>query len=616
MSEEIESTTGSDIESLSEMVRHVSSQPGVYLMRDSKNIILYVGKARNLKKRLSSYFQANRPHDPKTTLLLTKVAHFDTIITHTEKEAFILESNLIKRHRPRYNVILKDDKRYPSLRINPSDVYPNLTIVRKIAGDGALYFGPYASAGAVRQTMKFINKTFKLCKCRSETHRKRTRPCINYQMNLCMGPCFMEVAPEAYREVVKEVIAFLQGRTPALIRKIKRQMVAASEKQQFEDAAVLRDKLFALQKTLERQVTVASDLKDRDVIGLYMEGHLSAITLLRVRGGFLLGSRQFVFEHSFGTDEDQISGFIRQYYTSAHHLPGQILISHPVADKSNIEDFLQEQKSKKVEVLFPRRGDKEKLVQMAIQNAKQALVEHQRRTDASVDLLQRLQKRLHLKTLPRHIECFDNSSLGGTEPVSAMVVFENGLPNPSAYRRYILKRRGKPDDYAHMAEVLRRRYASDKDPDAFPDLLIVDGGKGQLNVAVSILAELKLIGVFNVAGIAKKDLSIGEQHDKIYLPGRANPVQLGKDSDLLLFIQHIRDEAHRWAVMFQRKRRKKKSLHSKLDDIEGVGPKRKAILMKHFGGLQKLGAASLDEIKSLPGISEQLARAIKASLTN
>jgi excinuclease ABC subunit C len=601
-------------EALAEQLVHVASLPGVYLMRDPQGIILYVGKARNLKKRLQSYFQAHRPHDPKTTLLLTRIASFETIITPGEKDALILESNLIKRHRPRFNVVLKDDKRYPSLRLNITEPYPNLTIVRKPQNDGALYFGPYASAGAVRQTIKFINKTFKLCKCRCETFKKRARPCLNYQMGLCMGPCFKEIDPKEYHEVVKEVIAFLRGRTPALIRRIKKQMLAAAERQRFEQAAKLRDKLFALQATLERQVSVSNDFKDRDVVGFALDGELSVVTLLRIRGGFLLGNSHFVFESAVGPAEEQMSAFLRQYYSSAQLVPREVVVSQLPADKILLEEFLYEKGGAKATIAAPQRGDKQKLVEMALQNAMQALEEHRRHADGQQDLLRRLERRLHLKRFPLRIECFDNSNLGGTEPVAAMAVFENGAPLPSAYRRYKLADLGKPDDYAHMAEVLRRRYEKENRVEARPDLLLVDGGKGQLNVALSILKELGLADAFDVAGIAKKDPFAGEDQDRIYLSGRANPVQFGRDHDLLLFLQRIRDEAHRFAVTFQRQRRRTATLHSRLDDIEGVGPKRKAQLLKHFGSLRQIGTASLEELQSLPGISARLAQTLKAAL--
>ncbi|RJQ87946.1 MAG: excinuclease ABC subunit UvrC [Desulfobacteraceae bacterium] len=614
MIEDTQDSLFSDAHPLAKDVPHVVPLPGVYLMRDNTGTIIYVGKARNLRKRLQSYFQVNRPHDPKTSMLLSRAASFETITTHTEKEAFILESNLIKRHRPRYNVNLKDDKRYPSLRLNIAAPYPNLSIVRKPAKDGALYFGPYASAGAVRQTLKFINKTFKLCKCRCEPLKKRARPCLNYQMGLCMGPCFSEVDREAYKEAVHEVIAFLRGRTPALIRKIEKQMAAAAQTQNFERAAMLRDKMFALRQTLEKQVSVTTDFKDRDVVGIAVENELSVVTLLRVRGGFLLGSRHFVFENAMGSEPEQIDAFLRQYYTASPSIPREVIASHLPADKNLVEEVLSEQKGAKVTLAAPQRGDKEKLVRMALQNARQALEEQFRQKDSSLDLLQRLQKQLRLQRLPRRIECFDNSNLGATEPVAGMVVFENGLAQPSAFRRYKLKPSSKPDDYAYMAEVLRRRYEKEDALKPHPDLLLVDGGKGQLNVAMAILTDLNLTGAFDVAGIAKKNPYAGEHQDKIYLPARANPVQFSREQDLLLFLQRIRDEAHRFAVGFQRKRRQGRAMHSLLDGINGIGPKRKAQLLKHFGSLARIGSASLEELTSQPGISESLARSIKEAL--
>jgi excinuclease ABC subunit C len=601
-------------ETLVEQLAHVASLPGVYLMRDDQGAIIYVGKARNLKKRLQSYFQVHRPHDPKTTLLLTKVASYETILTHTEKEALILESNLIKRHRPRFNVVLKDDKRYPSLRLNITETYPNLTIVRKPQNDGALYFGPYASAGAVRQSIKFINKTFKLCKCRCETFKKRTRPCLNYQMGLCMGPCFQEIDPKVYRDVVKEVVAFLRGRTPILIRKIKKQMVVAAENQQFEQAALLRDKMFALERTLERQITVSNDFSDRDVVGIVLEDDISVVTLLRVRGGFLLGSRHFVFEETLGAAEEQLGAFVKQYYAQAHLVPKEVLVSHLPDDQPLIEEFLQEKRGRKSVIIAPQRGDKQKLVEMALQNARQALNDHRRHSQDQADLLQRLQKRLHLRRPPMRIECFDNSNLGGTVPVAAMVVFENGAPQPSAYRKFKLEALGKPDDYAHMAEVLRRRFQNEALAEQLPDLLLVDGGKGQLNVAIDILNTLGLAATVDVAGIAKKDVNAGEDQDRIFLAGRVNPVQFGREQDLLRCLQRIRDEAHRFAITFQRQRRQKISLHSCLEEVAGIGPRRRAQLLQHFGGLRQIAQASLDDLQRVPGISPQLARTIKEML--
>ena len=595
-------------------LEHVPAAPGVYLFKDRTGKILYVGKARELRKRVRSYFQAARPHDPKTRVLISKVFSLETIVTHTEKEALILESNLIKRHRPRYNVVLKDDKRYPSLRLDLSQKVPNLSIVRKIKNDGALYFGPYASSSAVRQTLKFIFKTFKLRKCRNQTFNHRTRPCLNYQMGLCLGPCSQDVDPKVYQAVVDEVIAFLRGRTPSLIRQIKAQMQAAADQEEFEKAAMLRDKMFALEKTVEKQVSVTSDFKDRDVIALAMKNDSTAIVLLRVRGGFLLGSRVFDFESVVGSAGQQLSAFIRQLYTSQREIPGQIFVNCLPDDREMIARSLTQQHRKKVAIIQPQRGEKFSLLQIAVQNAEKALKEKADRQAMHADLLARLQRRLGLAQIPYRIECFDNSNLVGTEPVAAMVVFWQAKPLADAYRRYRIQLKGKPDDYAYMYEVLRRRFSKTEESLPLPGLLLVDGGRGQLNVALGVLDELGLRGRFGVAGIAKKNETISELTDKIYLPGRSNPVQFGKDGDLLLFLQRIRDEAHRSAIGYQRKRRNMQFLQSSLDRLAGVGPKRKAMLLERFGSVENIRTATLDELCLLPGISRTMARSIQQAL--
>lgn len=594
----------------------IPTQPGVYLFKDRHGKIIYVGKARHLKKRVRSYFQAGRPHDPKTRVLIARVAALDTIITHTEQEALILESNLIKRHRPRYNVVLKDDKRYPSLRLDLTQDFPKLKIVRKIRNDGALYFGPFASSGAVRQTLKFIYKTFKLRRCRNQTFHNRTRPCLNYQMGLCLGPCSMAVDPAVYRAVVDEVVAFLRGRTPALIGKIKAQMKSAADNQEFERAAGLRDKMFALEKTLEKQVSVTSDFKDRDVVAMVGEDDLTAVALLRVRGGFLLGSRQFDFEWAIGSDELKMSLFLRQFYAEQQEIPPQILVNHLPDDLQMIVSGLSRQRGAKVSIGMPRRGEKSTLLKMAVQNAQKALQECSDRRHGNVELLRRLQKRLGMLQSPQRIECFDNSNLAGTDPVSAMVVFEQGAPSPSGYRHYRLKTGVAGDDYAYMFEVLHRRLGKGPASYPLPDLLLVDGGKGQLNVAMSVLEALGLKDRFAVAGIAKKNEAQGEKTDKIFLPGRANPLQFGKDADLLLFLQRVRDEAHRSAVGYQRKTRGKQSLASSLDDLPGVGPKRKTSLLRHFGSMDKIRMATVEELSKVPGISTAIARSIHGALSH
>jgi excinuclease ABC subunit C len=600
---------------LNRQLDRIPTQPGVYLFKDRHGKIIYVGKARHLKKRVRSYFQAGRPHDPKTRVLITRVAALDTIITHTEKEALILESNLIKRHRPRYNVVLKDDKRYPSLRLDLTQDFPKLNIVRKIRNDGALYFGPFASSGAVRQTLKFIYKTFKLRRCRNQTFHNRTRPCLNYQMGLCLGPCSMAVDPAVYRAVVDEVVAFLRGRTPALIGKIKAQMKSAADNQEFERAAGLRDKMFALEKTLEKQVSVTSDFKDRDVVAMVGGDDITAVALLRVRGGFLLGSRQFDFEWAIGSGERKMSLFLRQFYAEQQEIPPQILVNHLPDDLQIIVSGLSRQRGARVSIGMPRRGEKSTLLKMAVQNAQKALQECSDRRHGNVELLRRLQKRLGMLQSPQRIECFDNSNLAGTDPVSAMVVFEQGAPSPSGYRHYRLKTGVAGDDYAYMFEVLHRRLGKGPESYPLPDLLLVDGGKGQLNVAMSVLEFLGLKDRFVVAGIATKNEAQGEKTDKIFLPGRANPLQFGKDADLLLFLQRVRDEAHRSAVGYQRKTRGKQSLASCLDDLPGVGPKRKTSLLRHFGSIDKIRMATVEELSKVPGISTAIARTIHGALS-
>ncbi|MDM8543218.1 excinuclease ABC subunit UvrC [Desulfococcaceae bacterium HSG9] len=595
----------------------VSSKPGVYLMKGDAAQVIYVGKAANLKKRVSSYFQRQIHTDLKTGLLVKKIKTFETIVTGTEQEALILEANLIKKYRPRYNVILKDGKRFPSLCISIKEPYPNLTLTRKIKKNGSLYFGPFASPGAVYQTLKIINKTFKLRKCQNQKLKNRQRPCLNYQMDACLAPCCLPVDRDAYLKIVKEVILFLKGRTPALIKKIKREMSASADSQDYEQAAQLRDRMFALERILEKQVVVSSDLKDRDIIGLARSGDYAMITLLFVRGGKLLGKRNFEFSQILSADAEMIGSFMRQYYEKTPFIPSEILTPVLVEDAALSQARFQELKGKKVCIRFPQRGEKVKLVEMAQSNADNALKAMLDAIAADTDLLIRLRDRLGMTKIPWRIECFDNSNIAGTDPVAGMVVFEKGKPLKTAYRKYKIKSVEGPDDYASMAEVLQRRYGKGpkaKKSEPFPDLLMVDGGKGQLNIAVAIIRELGLGGAFNLIGIAKKDEKRGEIQDKIYKPGRRNPVNLGKEKDILFLLQRIRDESHRFAITFHRKRRKHTFKRSVLDDIPGIGPKRKKTLLKHFKSIQKIKKASIDQLSALPGMNRKAAQAVLAKL--
>jgi excinuclease ABC subunit C len=594
----------------------VSKEPGVYMMKDAAAKVIYIGKARNLRKRLAAYFKNSGQLTVKAGILATKISDFETIITRTEKEALILESNLIKRYKPRYNVVLKDDKRYPSLRIDLKDKYPNFSIVRKTGQDNALYFGPFASAHAVRETLRTINKTFKLRKCKARDFKNRTRPCLHCQMDGCLAPCCLDVNPDEYGEQVNDAIMFLKGRTPDLIRKIKKQMEACAREQKFESAARLRDKIFSLERTIEKQIAVTTDFIDRDVFAIACSKECSVATVLSVRGGFLTGTRHYSFTETLSTDEEMMAAFIRQYYERHPSVPDELLVSMDLEDGELIAEWLGNLKQKKVKILQPKRGEKAQLVAVAIHNAENELKNLIASRSAEMGLLLRLQGKLKMEKLPERIECFDNSNISGTQAVAAMVVFENARAKTSFYRKYRIKTVTGHDDYAYMEEVLKRRFNKGEASKPYPDLLMVDGGKGQLNIALAVTRELNMTEKFDIIGIAKKDETKGETRDKIFKPGRANPLNFGKDEDLLLFLQRIRDEAHRFAISFHRKRRKKMSLQSALDTIPGVGKKRKAALLQHFKSVKNIRAADPAEIGALPGFNRSVAESILEALGN
>jgi excinuclease ABC subunit C len=512
-------------------------------------------------------------------------------------------------------VILKDDKRYPSLRLDITIAYPNLTIVRKIDRDGALYFGPYTSASAVHQTLKIINKTFRLRKCKDRMFATRTRPCLNYQIGSCLGPCCLKVDPDRYQEMVREVVLFLKGRTPDLVAKLKLDMNAAAKERQYELAADIRDKLFAIETTLEKQIVVMPDFLDRDVIGFARSPADAIVTILFVRAGHLVGSRNFHFSETLATDAEWIGSFIPQFYEQTTQIPDEVLVSAAFDGMEAVQDWLTDLKKNRVEVVRPRRGPRVHLIHMAEQNAAHELktIVEDRLSDQG--LLLRLQKQLGLSRLPVRIECFDNSNISGTQPVSAMVVFEQTRPKKPDYRKYRIKTVSEPDDYATMAEVLKRRYGKGDEMMPFPDLLMVDGGKGQLGIAVSVLNELHLSGRFDVIGIAKKDDLKGETLDKIYKPGRLNPVNLDRDANLLLFLQRIRDEAHRFVITYHRARRGAAAIRSVLDTIPGIGPKRKQALLRHYGSIKAIRAASIEELSEAPGMNRKTAEMIRSRLS-
>ncbi len=581
-------------------------------MRDADGVVIYVGKAGQLRRRLAAYLRPARQLDPKTRVLVSRVEQVETVITAGEQEALLLESTLIKRHRPRYNVILKDDKRYPSLRIDRRKPFPRLRVVRRIQKDGAVYFGPFSSAGAVRQVVRMIDKTFRLRKCSRREFAGRTRPCLHYQMQQCLAPCCREVSRAEYDQIVEEVILFLKGRTPQLIRRLQQQMQAASEALAYEKAAVIRDRIFALQKTMEKQVAVTTDFGDRDVFAAAVSPRAGLVTMLVIRGGFLQGSRHFVFHDTLASGEELLAASVFQYYEKAPFIPGEVLLADKIREAALLEERLRRLSGRRVVLRVPQRGEKVRLVEMARENADERLAQVLADLAANRDLLERLQRRLGLPRLPRHIECFDNSSVGGEDAVSAVAVFEDGRPRKSRYRRYRMQTPG-PDDYRHMAEVLRRRYAG-KTHHPPPDLIMVDGGRGQLNVAARVLSEMGLAQASALIAIAKKDPRRGVDEDRIFQPGRSNPVNFGRQRDLLLFLQQIRDEAHRTAVGFHRRRHRRATLHSALDEVPGIGPKRKQLLLRHFGSIEKIRAAPLEELSGLPGMNRLAAQKLKEAL--
>ena len=583
-------------------------------MKNADGKVIYVGKASNLRSRLSSYFSKKTNRDAKTGVLVKQVADFETVLTATENEALILESNLIKRLRPRYNVILKDDKRYPSLRIDIGQKYPNLTVVRKTRKDGALYFGPYSSAGAVRETIKLINRNFKLRKCRSPVLRPRKRPCLNFQINACLAPCCRDVDENRYGEIVNEVKMFLSGRAGDLLRKVKAEMNAAAEEQNYESAASLRDKMHAIQQTVEKQVVVTPDFVDRDVVAVARADDYAVIMLLKVRNGHLQGMKHYSVRDPLSEDGELICAFMRQYYETAGMIPSEILVDTVVEDAGLYSAWLSEIKGRKVEIIRPARGDRVRLLSMAADNAADRLASITSEARSNARILEGLQKKLGLPHYLHRIECIDNSGMGGKNMVSGIVVYEDAVPKKSDYRKYRLKNVPLQDDYAAMAEVLERRFSGESMQGKLPDLLIVDGGKGQLNIAVSVLKKLNLDWQVPVIAIAKKDEQKKETEDKIFIPGRVNPINFSKHSRQLFFLMGIRDEAHRYAIAFHRSKRNTCGMQSALDNISGIGEKRKRILLKHFQSIDSIRQASPEQIASLPGMNRNAAANLLSAL--
>lgn len=601
---------------LEEKLLNLPDASGVYLMKDAKGHVIYVGKAVSLNGRVRSYFQKGAKGE-KTEMMVRQIADVETIVTHTELEALALESNLIKKHRPRYNVLLRDDKNYPYLRFDIKSEYPRLEVVRRLKKDGALYYGPYVPAGGMWETLALIRRTFPLASCRKDDLGKRPeRPCLQFQIGRCLAPCTGTADKTLYRETVLQVRLFLEGRNRDLLDLLKGRMEEASEKMEYERAAELRDRIAKIEGALERQKIISPGFEDQDVIGMAMEGGRADIQVLFIRNGMLLGRKDFFLDEVNGSSqEDVLNGFLQQFYAKDMIIPREILLPLDIADRMVLETWLAERRGSKVEVTVPMRGRKRELVQMAADNASQALKEHLLSRRSKERVLISLQEELGLRNLPRRIEAFDISTIQGADTVGSMVAFENNIPDKRSYRRFKIETVQGQDDFASMAEVVRRRY-SNVDASVLPDLIIIDGGKGQLNAALEVLISLG-VKAPDIIGLAKA--RSGEEGEKglerVFLPGVEEPFALNPTSATTHLIARVRDEAHRFAIEYHRKLRGKKAVASELDEVPGIGEARKRALLRRFGSVANLKTATAEELVKVKGMTKKAAEIVAAHLS-
>ena len=604
------------MDSLDQKIGHLPTNSGVYLFKDKKGTILYVGKAGNIKHRVTSYFQRPTGRDVKTLTMIEKVADIETFVTDTEKEAFILENNLIKTHRPRYNVKLRDDKNYPCLKLSMEEEYPSLCIVRRIKKDRSLYFGPYPSATSLKETLKLIRRLFPIRTCLDTKFTSRLRPCINYEMGRCLGPCCDQTDPAQYREIVHQVILFLEGKNKDLVENLRKRMDEESERLHFEAAARIRDQIEHIEKVIEKQKIVSRDFLDQDVIGFHRQDHTLAVHPLFVRAGMLLGGKGFTFPSSGLPDEELLSSFLHQYYREGKFIPEQILLPMDVPEQSLLEPWLSELKGRKVKILVPARGVRKRLLEMACENAEKFL-----RTEAALEkdeakLFEAMREKLHLMNLPRKIEAFDISNLQGGDAVGSMVSFENGKSHKEGYRHFKIRTIEGADDYGMMYEVLLRRYQKASEETDLPDLVLLDGGRGQLNVALEVFRELNMKEI-DLIGLAKERVvkglppsRFGKTGEKIFHPHYKEPLSLERHSPVLHFLDRIRDEAHRFAITYHKKMRSRGTIKSELGEIPGIGAVRQKELLKFFGSLEKVKEASAEELAKVPKMNRKAAKKI------
>lgn len=642
-----------------EKLKNLPQFPGVYLMKGNNGEILYIGKAKNIKNRVRSYFHETENTRYTVKFLSSKVSDIEYIVTTTDKEAIILEDTLVKKYKPKYNIRLKDDKTYVSIKFTLQEKFPRILITRQIKNacprnlqsgnsrspikslDRTIigqtcvdkYFGPYASAQKARETIKFIRHLFPLCSCSPSEFKNRIRPCLDYQLGICSAPCVNLISEIGYRELLNKTIMFLEGRNKVLLSTLKTNMTEASHSEAFEKAAKIRDQIKAIEATLEEQKVVSTNNTDSDIFAHFAADDALLIQALFIRNGKLGGAKDFFFNKQELPMEEVFYSFLTRYYSGDIFIPDEIVISLPIEDKDTMEDWLSEKKGKKIRLFSPVKGNRFKLLKMAEANAKESLKRRNENIEKKFILLEELKKRLRLKKLPKIIEAFDISNMSGKMAVGAMVVFEDAKPNKDRYRLYKIKTIEQPDDYGMLNEVLSRRYKNAVAEANLPDMILIDGGKGQLNIAINIMNELGINNI-DLAAIAKEHppqsplikgeypslippLSRGGRggysDEKVYLPNIKDPVILKDDTPADLFVKQIRDEVHRFAIAYHKKLRGK--IKSTLDEIPGIGKAKRALLLKHFGSIEKIKEASVEDIAQVSGINTNLAGIIKRFLS-
>lgn len=590
---------------------HLPESPGVYLFKNEQRDIIYIGKAAVLADRVRSYFQKSADHSPKTSLLVDQVADLETMVTRSELEALILESNLVKRHKPRFNVVLRDDKQYPYVRLPIKDDFPRLSIVRRVQKDGALYYGPYTPANALRETLKVIKHVFPLATCTIDINGTADRACIEFEIKRCMAPCTGNQSKAEYHQIVKQVRQFLEGRDHELLDDLRTRMEAAAEREEFEEAARLRDRLFKIERMLEKQRITQISAADQDVIGLSRQGAAVDLQILFVRGGLLIGRKDFFWpESADASDEELVRSAIEQFYNKDGQPPRELLVPTDLEDSALIHQWLSEKRGESVRVCSPERGTKHQLVLLAEENAAAAVADHLRDEELHRQAGEELKRLLRLDKVPHRIEGFDISNTMGNQSVASMVVWEDGEMKKADYRRFKIQTVVGANDFASMKEAVTRRYGQE-DNLAQPDLILIDGGLGQLAAA---LEGLKAVGRerLPILGLAK---ARGDKDERIFLAGRKNPIALKPQSPSTHLLQHIRDEAHRFAITFHRKLRGKALVSSKLDQVIGIGAIRRNRLLERFGSLDQLTSAS-DEALQETGLSAETILNLRKTLGN